>query len=272
VLLADLADIRIETNSCILEFVKVGLSAVSSPDTEQLRARVANVKKRILQLPPGSEAQLDVQILEVISGMYNHLVMAYESRLLHVQAQAAFSECATPITMPPSHNAFKTGQTSGKAWRLVVPLKLLLATFRQICRVLLPRWHDATRDLYRKGSLCACHVLRIALPPTSESPCKLMLADKFVDWTFRFKADQCWIQAIELQPPKPGAISIRYQINSNAVHGWPSKLTTISNHLSASLMHAYAALTDVDRAALPFPATSYLDMPVVVPCHYYHYY
>ena len=155
-------------------------------------------------------------------------------------------------------------------------LQWLIGTFRHIkCNVLrgLPAHIVDACGKRRRTTLAASDVLR----PITFPPCKLMTGSEFKDFEFDHRSNDCWIQAIELDPPTLGAVSTRYQLNCNPLEKWLSIMDNLIATITTKSQFEFSKLDAGAHARLPFPVRTYLEMPVVVQssmlyhCRYYHY-
>ena len=250
------------------EIVVKFFSIMNSEDADlaSFRDEVMELRKTIPLESTHADTFIDL-LPGVLNGILNHIHLAFDKEKVMDQTRAnTHLKICTHIICRPGDSSFDGGVSSGNAFRVVVPFCDVVDAFGAAMSITLPGLQNRLR-LATNKTLCAADLLTI-------NPTRRAASDPLC---WRWMRGTCYdifdiakgsnkhhhIQAIELDAPRLGRVSERFQFCNVLASVWGER---IQSFITALHQTTHYRMSRVKFGMEPpdWPTTKQETMPVVV--------
>ena len=235
-------------------------STVSLTDLETNAVRVREIAKQL----PSSILAKDTYVAELpgfMNHVLTHLCLAMESDQFRLRLSDQYAKTSCLVTLAKDTESIKTGKASSGAFRMVLPLRDVVATLNDSLTNTIPQLLREMPDNATDRTRTPLDVIKLDLATLRAW---WMQGDHYSNFENKFEQAWWFIQAIEVNTPKLKTDSHRYQFQSTVIDQWPSKLNLFIDGLRQIATDAFARVKFGYKPDVPYAITCRDDMPVVV--------
>ena len=224
---------------------------------DKLKSDALEVKKQTLLIPREliETNAFALQIPGMVDCILGHLSLKSESESIRKTIHASYTLRSCVVLTPKCK--LSDGKLQSGAFRVVWPLRRVAAAFTKSMTHTIPVLDDLSKDHIDK-TMTPQDVLKVDMAEHM----LWMHGDRYPQFVNRFVTDLWYMQAIELNPPKLGDDSERYQFQNCRVDKWPDTINEFMSGLKTVSRDVFARITSGYEPGVPYAVQSFDDMPV----------
>jgi hypothetical protein len=184
-----------------------------------------------------------------------------ESDQFRMRIADQYAKTSCLVTLDKDTDSIKAGKASGGAFRIILPLRDVVATLNDSLTSTIPQ---LLREMPGNATDRTRTPLDVIKLDVTTLHAWWMQGDHYSKFENKFEQARWFIQAIEVNTPKLKTDSQRYQFQSTVIDQWPNKLNLFIDGLKQIATDAFARMKFGYKPDVPYAITCPDDMPVVV--------
>jgi hypothetical protein len=240
-------------------------SDTTAATLEKLKSDSMDVRKQVLLVSRkyiGTNAFV-AQLPGMMDGILAHLSLKSDSESIRETLREEVSWRACVVLTDSSKLLSGNGKANSGAFRVVWKLQNVLTAFTNSMTHTIPELEYLSAN-HADKTMTPQDVLKVTMP-NSRSPVPAMLwmkGDHYDQFENRYAGDWWYLQAIELNPPKLGDGSERYQFHNCTLDAWPGVIDIFMTALQKVSIDAFARIKSGYDPGVPYTNDTCNDMPV----------